>query len=62
MSDFHVTYSTGPRFIDSVNIDAGSTDALEVVDSVDVEISDPVQIIAGVGYEPGQKNRDGSLL
>ena len=62
MSDFHVTYTSGPRFIDGVNIDAGSTDALEVIDSVDVEISDPVQVIAGLGYEPGQKNRDGSLL
>ena len=56
-----ISYSSGPRYIDGVNIDA------DVVASfpkpvAEQEISDPVTGIDGVGYEPGQKNLDGSNL
>ena len=56
-----ITYSVGPSYIDGVNIDADVDASIpEVV--VKQEISDPVTGIAGEGYEPGQKNRDGSDL
>ena len=61
MSDFHITYSVGPRFIDGVNIDA-DVDASVVTNSQEREISDPVTGLDGKGYEPGQKNQDGSDL
>ena len=61
MSDFYVEYSVGPRYIDGVNIDA------DIVASVpkpiaEREISDPVAGLDGKGYQPGQKNLDGSEL
>jgi len=56
-----VTYSIGPRYIDGVNIDA-DVDASIPSDQVERQISDPVTGLAGRGYEPGQKNRDGSEL
>lgn len=54
-----VTYSQGPRFIDGINIDqdANAGHAKTVATK---EISDPVTNLNGLGYEPGQKNRDGS--
>tara|TARA_B100000035_G_scaffold263668_1_gene235427 strand:+ start:214 stop:390 length:177 start_codon:yes stop_codon:yes gene_type:complete len=56
-----VTYSAGPRYIDGVNIDidvaAGISNTI-----AELEISDPVTGIDGLGYEPGQKNLDGSNL
>lgn len=56
-----VTYSTGPRYIDGVNIDADVNASFpEVV--VEQEINEPVTGLNGKGYEPGQKNRDGSDL
>lgn len=61
MTDFHVTYSEGPRYIDGVNIDADFNGAL-ASDQVERDIADPVQGLAGEGYEPGQKNKDGGLL
>jgi len=55
-----VTYTTGPRYIDGVNIDE---DVLASIPSVmEVEITDPVTDLKGRGYEPGQKNLDGSEL
>lgn len=56
-----ITYSVGPRFIDGVNIDA-DVNASEPVVIVEQEIDAPVTGIAGEGYEPGQKNKDGSDL
>ena len=56
-----VTYSVGPRYIDGVNIDA-DVDAGLVVDQIERDIADPVTGLAGQGYEPGQKNLDGSDL
>ena len=61
MSDFYIEYSVGPRFIDGVNIDvdANATTEIKVTEA---EISEPVTDLIGEGYEPGQKNRDGSDL
>ena len=56
-----VTYSTGPRYIDGVNIDADANAGLPKT-ITEQEISDPVTGIDGTGYQPGQKNLDGSDL
>ena len=56
-----VTYSVGPRYIDGVNIDADVAADIPVV-IAEQEIDEPVTGIAGEGYEPGQKNLDGSDL
>jgi hypothetical protein len=61
MSDFYVEYSSGPRYIDGVNIDADVDASIpEVV--AEREIDEPVTGLTGEGYEPGQKNKDGSEL
>lgn len=57
-----VTYSVGPRFIDGVNIDADVDASVPVIIDAERDIADPVTGLAGEGYEPGQKNRDGSDL
>ncbi len=56
-----VFYSTGPRYIDGVNIDA-DIDASIVSNQVERDIADPVTGLGGLGYEPGQKNLDGAEL
>jgi hypothetical protein len=56
-----VFYTEGPRFIDGVNIDIDADASIPKV-IADQQISDPVTGIAGLGYEPGQKNRDGGDL
>ena len=56
-----VTYTSGPRYIDGVNIDA-DVDASLARQVAEVDIADPVTGLAGEGYEPGQKNNDGSDL
>lgn len=56
-----ITYSVGPRYIDGVNIDEGVNASIPVV-IAEAKISDPVAGLAGLGYEPGQKNQDGSDL
>lgn len=56
-----ITYTTGPRYIDGVNIDGDANAGIAKL-IVEQEISDPVTGIAGEGYEPGQKNKDGSEL
>ena len=56
-----ITYSAGPRYIDGVNIDAGVNASAPVI-IAEQEISDPVTGIDGIGYEPGQKNKDGGDL
>ena len=61
MADFSVTYSHGPRYIDGVNIDADANATIEIK-SYERSIEEPVQDFLGEGYEPGQKNKDGSLL
>lgn len=56
-----VTYSAGPRYIDGVNIDADVNASFpEIV--AEQKINEPVTGLDGKGYEPGQKNRDGSDL
>lgn len=56
-----VTYSEGPRYIDGVNIDADANASIPKV-VAEREINEPVTGLAGEGYEPGQKNLDGSDL
>ena len=56
-----VTYSVGPRYIDGVNIDQDANASIPKV-VAEQEISEPVTGLDGLGYEPGQKNRDGSDL
>ena len=56
-----VSYSTGPRYIDGINIDADSNSTANVK-TIEQAISDPVTGLEGKGYEPGQKNLDGSEL
>ncbi len=56
-----ITYSFGPRYIDGVNIDADANAALPSA-VVERDIADPVTNLGGLGYEPGQYNRDGSEL
>lgn len=56
-----IFYSKGPRYIDGVNIDA-DVDASFSSAEVERDIADPVTGLAGLGYEPGQKNLDGSDL
>lgn len=55
-----VTYTSGPRYIDGVNIDA-DVDA-SFAKETEIKIDDPVTGLQGEGYEPGQKNKDGSEL
>lgn len=55
-----VTFTIGPRFIDGVNIDADVDASFPV--EVERDIVDPVTGLKGLGYEPGQKNKDGSEL
>lgn len=56
-----ITYTVGPRYIDGIDIDIDVDAALPKV-IADQGISDPVTGIDGLGYEPGQKNKDGSDL
>ena len=56
-----VTYSEGPRYIDGVNIDADANAAL-ISAEAEVDIADSVTGLGGLGYQPGQKNLDGSDL
>jgi len=56
-----VTYSTGPRFIDGVNIDLDANADIPVI-ITEQDIAEPVTGISGLGYEPGQKNKDGGDL
>lgn len=56
-----VTYSVGPRYIDGVNIDQDANAGFPVKE-VERAIDEPVTGLMGLGYEPGQKNLDGSDL
>lgn len=55
-----VSYTTGPRYIDGVNIDA-DVDASVAIET-ETQIGDPVTGLLGLGYQPGQKNLDGTDL
>lgn len=56
-----ITYTEGPRYIDGVNIDEdANAGASKIV--AEQAIADPVTGIGGLGYEPGQKNKDGGDL
>ena len=56
-----ITYSVGPRYIDGVNIDADVSATVDIKEE-EASIDAPVTGKAGIGYEPGQKNKDGSEL
>lgn len=56
-----INYSSGPRYIDGINIDMDAN-ASEKVKETEVSIDDPVTGLNGLGYKPGQKNLDGSDL
>jgi len=56
-----VTYSEGPRYINGVNVDVDSNSTVWVAETC-TEISDPVTGLLGLGYQPGQKNLDGTEL
>lgn len=60
MAHFDVTFSEGPRYIDGVNIDADANAAIAKIEEIAIDA--PVTGLKGLGYEPGQKNRDGSEL
>jgi hypothetical protein len=58
-----VVYTTGPRILeDGTNLDADFSGGHPVVQRR--QISDPVSdgSLGEPGYEPGQKNKDGSVL
>lgn len=55
-----VSYTTGPRYIDGVNIDADVNASVAI--ETEVQIDDPVTGLLGIGYQPGQKNLDGTDL
>ena len=61
MAYFYVTESVGPRYIDGVNIDIDVNASVDIK-NIEVDIADPVTGLTGRGYEPGQKNQDGSEL
>ena len=56
-----VTYTTGPRYIDGINIDADANAAIPSKEQ-ERQIADPVTDLEGAGYQPGQLNRDGTPL
>jgi len=56
-----ITYTTGPRYIDGVNIDA-DVNASTPAEEVETSIEAPVTGLTGKGYEPNQQNKDGTPL
>jgi len=56
-----ITYTTGPRYIDGVNIDA-DVNASIPTKVEERAIDEPVTGLKGRGYEPGQQNKDGTPL
>jgi hypothetical protein len=56
-----ISYSVGPRILsDGTNLDEDVLASFPV--EVEVDASEPVTGLFGVGYEPGQKNKDNSDL
>lgn len=56
-----ITYTTGPRYIDGVNIDVDVNASIPTKET-EVSIETPVTGLTGKGYEPGQQNKDGTPL
>ena len=56
-----ISYTTGPRYIDGVNIDA-DVDASIPTKKVETSIDAPVTGLTGKGYKSGQQNKDGTPL
>ena len=56
-----VTYTTGPRYIDGINIDV-DVDATTQIKQTETSVDQPVTGLKGKGYEPGQQNKDGTPL
>ncbi len=56
-----INYSTGPRYIDGVNIDIDAN-ATTNIKEARVQIDSSVTDLSGRGYQPGQTNLDGSEL
>lgn len=56
-----IHYTTGPRYIDGINIDA-DVNASHPTKQQERDIAAPVTGLDGVGYEPGQQNKDGTPL
>ena len=56
-----ITYQVGPRFIDGKNIDEDVKAAIPRL-ITEQSIDSPVTGIEGLGYQPGQLNKDGSEL
>ena len=56
-----ISYTTGPRYIDGVNIDADVNASIPAKE-VETSIHEPVTNLTGKGYQPGQQNKDGSPL
>lgn len=57
-----VTYSQGPRvLLDGTNLDQDVLADFPRVITVQ-DIADPVTGLDGLGYMPGQKNKDGGAL
>ena len=56
-----VTYTTGPRYIDGINIDADVA-ATTHIKQTETSGDQPVTGLKGKGYEPGQLNKDGTPL
>jgi len=56
-----ITYTTGPRYIDGVNIDA-DVNASIPTKVEERAIDEPVTGLKGRGYEPEQQNKDGTPL
>ena len=57
-----ITYTSGPRILeDGTNLDLDVVATFPEKD-IELNIDAPVTGISGLGYEPGQKNRNGSEL
>lgn len=61
LKQMEITYTTGPRYIDGVNIDIDANASIpkKVQERA---IDEPVTGLEGLGYEPGQENKDGTPL
>jgi hypothetical protein len=56
-----IEYSIGPRFLpDGTNLDADIDASIPIEHTIEIEAS--VTGFIGLGYEPGQYNKDGSPL
>jgi hypothetical protein len=57
-----ITYSVGPRILnDGTNLDLDILASFPV-EEIEQSIADPVTSLTGLGYEPGQLNKDQTPL